>query len=428
MSELIRIENVSKRYRLGTINRGMLYKDMQSWWARKRGKEDPHEIVGEQGKYLKHGEEFWALRDINLTVNAGDSIGVIGRNGAGKSTMLKILSRTTSPTKGTIKTRGRVASLLEVGTGFHPELTGRENVFLNGAILGMRQREVRSKFEEIVEFAEIGEFIDTPVKRYSSGMYVRLAFAVAAHLDPEVLIVDEVLAVGDANFQKKCIGKMNSVNKDGRTVIFVSHNLAMLTSLCNKGIVLKNGKVDFEVGELGDAINHYINEVKELSDMKISDRKDRNGQGKIKINDLKVVNLAGETQTRYISGQSVEFNILYKVNDGLILNEISFAIGVYQGSSNFITLLASETAYKHYNEIKGEGIVKCRINSLPFTEGQYILNVIVRHKNDIQDWIQEAKLIQVENGDYFGTGKIVPESHGGVLLQQEWSHPVSCTI
>jgi len=425
MSELIRIENISKRYRMGVINRGMLYKDLQSWWARKRGKEDRHDIVLEHGKSksgANNGDDFWALRDISLSVHAGDTLGIIGRNGEGKSTLLKILSRTTTQTKGRVMTRGRISSLLEVGTGFHPELTGRENVFLNGAILGMRTREVKSKFDEIVDFAEIGPFVDTPVKRYSSGMYVRLAFAVAAHLDPEVLIVDEVLAVGDANFQKKCIGKMNSVNKEGRTVIFVSHNMAMLTSLCKKGLVLKEGELDLPPSPIQTAVNHYLSKLTVLSKTELIERGDRQGLGKIRITDLKAVNQRGEQQESYLSGQLVEFQIYYKCSLEEELNNVSFAISIYQGASNFIAQLGSEMAWKNLDGIKGCGIATCKLNKLPFTRGQYVLNVMVMQGGVIQDWIQEAKVICIENGDFYGTGKTPPESHGGVLFDQVWQN------
>lgn len=244
MSEtVINVDSLSKAYRLGVINHGMLYKDIQSWWARKRGKEDPHSKLDMYNREQLDGEDrFWALKDINLEVKQGDRIGIIGKNGAGKSTLLKILSRVTAPTSGSVKVKGRIASLLEVGTGFHPELTGRENIYLNGAILGMTKTEISRKFEEIVDFAGIGKFIDTPVKRYSSGMYVRLAFAVAAHLEPEILVVDEVLSVGDAEFQKKALGKMEDVSKgEGRTILFVSHNMAAVQTLCTSGVLLGEG-------------------------------------------------------------------------------------------------------------------------------------------------------------------------------------------
>jgi lipopolysaccharide transport system ATP-binding protein len=262
MSDIaIKIENLSKQYRLGTIGTGTLTHDLQRWWAKASGKEDPTLQIGMENKLSEAGGDYvYALKDINLEVKQGEILGVIGKNGAGKSTLLKILSRVTTPTTGTIDMYGRVASLLEVGTGFNPELTGRENIFLNGAIMGMNKREIRSKFEEIVEFSGVGKYIDTPVKRYSSGMYVRLAFAVAAHLEPEILIVDEVLAVGDADFQKKAIGKMQDVSyKEGRTVLFVSHNMGSLQQLCKKGVLLENGKGVFS-GSIEETIQKYQND------------------------------------------------------------------------------------------------------------------------------------------------------------------------
>ena len=263
MTTAISIQNVSKAYRLGVIGHGTLREDLQSWWARVRGREDPNRIIG--SKEAIEGDTLWALRDVSFDVEQGSVWGIIGANGAGKSTLLKILSRVTAPTGGQIKVRGRVASLLEVGTGFHPELTGRENIFLNGAILGMTKVEVRKKFDEIVAFSEIEKFIDTPVKRYSSGMYVRLAFAVAAHLDPEILVVDEVLAVGDAAFQKKCLGKMGAVAKEGRTVLFVSHNMGAVRNLCQQGVVLRNGRVAYK-GSANDAVDFYLDDHPALAD------------------------------------------------------------------------------------------------------------------------------------------------------------------
>ncbi|MEI6873734.1 MAG: ABC transporter ATP-binding protein [Spirochaetota bacterium] len=242
MGIAVLVEQLSKEYRLGAINHGMLYKDLQSWLARRTGRQDPHSRIGSE-RFADRPDRFWALKNINFEVQQGDRVGIIGRNGAGKSTLLKILSRITAPTEGTAKIRGKVTSLLEVGTGFHSELSGRENIFLNGAILGMKKREVERKLEEIIAFAEIAKFIDTPVKRYSSGMYVRLAFSVAAHLDSEILIADEVLAVGDASFQKKAIGKMSNLSSSqGRTVLFVSHNMGSVKQLCNKGMVMQAGE------------------------------------------------------------------------------------------------------------------------------------------------------------------------------------------
>ena len=260
MSDIaIKAEHLSKYYRLGVINNGTLFRDIQTWIARKRGKEDPHSKISEH-KYDGTDDGFWALKNLNFEIKQGDRVGIIGKNGAGKSTLLKILSRITAPTEGCVKIHGRVASLLEVGTGFHGELTGRENVYLNGAILGMKKKEVDRKIDEIIDFSGIEKHIDTPVKRYSSGMYVRLAFAVAAHLDSEILIADEVLAVGDAEFQKKALGKMNELSMgEGRTVLFVSHNMAAVKGLCNRGVILEKGKLKFISDSIDEAIAEYQN-------------------------------------------------------------------------------------------------------------------------------------------------------------------------
>lgn len=257
MSTVIQVENLSKSYRLGMIGGGTLRADVSRWLARLRGKSDPNLVIGQEHHARLMGQEFWALQNVSFEVKQGEILGVIGRNGAGKSTLLKILSRVTAPTSGEVRVKGRIASLLEVGTGFHPELSGRENIYLNGAILGMSKAEIRRKFDEIVAFAEVQDFIDTPVKRYSSGMYVRLAFAVAAHLEPEILIVDEVLAVGDAEFQKKCLGKMGEVSREGRTVLFVSHQIASVTRLCQSALWLDGGEVR-EHGPSDLVCSHYV--------------------------------------------------------------------------------------------------------------------------------------------------------------------------
>ena len=274
----IKTEDLSKAYQLGEIGTGTISRDLERWWAKLRGKEDPFLRIGETNDRTAKGNSniVWSLKDISFDINQGDAVGIIGRNGAGKSTLLKILSRVTSPTTGSIKVKGRIASLLEVGTGFHPELTGRENIFLNGAILGMRKVEIKKHFDAIVDFAGIERYIDTPVKKYSSGMYVRLAFAVAAHLESEILIVDEVLAVGDAEFQKKCLGKMGEISKgEGRTVLFVSHQMESIKSLCNKGLLLHHGQMVFQ-GEVNEVITKYSsknnNEISKtvISDLQLS--------------------------------------------------------------------------------------------------------------------------------------------------------------
>lgn len=306
---VIRIENVSKEYRLGMIGGGTLRGDLQSWWARMRGQEDSNTRIG--AKPLTN-EKFWALKDINIEVKQGDTFGIIGGNGAGKSTLLKLLARVTAPTTGNISFKGRIASMLEVGTGFHPELSGRENVYLNGTILGMTKAEVDMKFDEIVAFSEVEQFIDTPVKRYSSGMYVKLAFAVAAHLDPEILVVDEVLAVGDMKFQQKCLGKMGDVAAGGRTVLYVSHNMRTVEQLCNRAIVLDHGQIKYD-GETNEAISIYLEQNSEklvYNDLTIAEHNpDSNG-----FADLLSVELIGKDNCTYGYNDKISFALSWRAN------------------------------------------------------------------------------------------------------------------
>lgn len=303
---VIEINNVGKQYILGTIGTGTLSQDLNRWWANIRGKEDPYLKIGETNDRTQKGESrfVWALRDINLKVEQGDVLGIIGKNGAGKSTLLKILSRVTSPTTGDIKIKGRIASLLEVGTGFHPEMTGRENIYMNGSIMGMTKAEIRSKFDEIVDFAGVAKYVDTPVKRYSSGMMVRLGFAIAAHLDPEILVVDEVLAVGDAEFQKKAIGKMKDVSmQGGRTVLFVSHNMDSMLNLCNKGTILENGKVIFE-SDIRSAVAEYLSSGK--SDVHF--KQDDSNQ-KVYIKEVRFEGSENQQKGSFSFGEKVSFKV-----------------------------------------------------------------------------------------------------------------------
>jgi lipopolysaccharide transport system ATP-binding protein len=307
---VISVENLWKQYRYGVLSHRALYKDLQSWWARFRGKEDPNLpiLTGRQfNSSTDSADHFWAIQNINFEVKQGEVLGIIGKNGAGKSTLLKIMSRVTTPTRGQIKIRGRVASLLEVGTGFHPELTGRENIFLNGAILGMTKDEIRKNFDEIIDFAEIEKFIDTPVKRYSSGMYVRLAFAVAAHLEPEILIVDEVLAVGDAQFQKKCLGKMGDVAKEGRTVLFVSHNINAVQTLCSRCVLLDHGQIQ-AIGATSRIVEKYVTQMQ-----------DRTGQIHADTNRLHLLSSSAEynleEDTRCFVQVDLEFRALTDIQD-----------------------------------------------------------------------------------------------------------------
>ena len=307
MSTVIKVEHLSKQYRLGQIGTGTISHDVNRWWHKIRGKEDPYLKIGESNDRTVKGDSdyVWALKDINFEVKQGEVLGIIGRNGAGKSTLLKILSRTTAPTTGSVKIKGRVASLLEVGTGFHPELSGRDNIFLNGAILGMTRREIHSKFDEIVDFAGVERYIDTPVKRYSSGMYVRLAFAVAAHLEPEILIVDEVLAVGDAEFQKKCLGKMKDVSvNQGRTVLFVSHNMVAISNLCNNGLVMRNGSLEFS-GAVHESINYYMKNTVVKGEHFINQTAFKTD----KINEVRIVRRKDEESKTFSFDNEIELEI-----------------------------------------------------------------------------------------------------------------------
>lgn len=319
---VIRVEDVWKQYRLGVLSHATLQKDLQTWWARLRGRPDPNvRLDAVPTDPSKIGERFWALQGVSFDVREGEVLGIVGRNGAGKSTLLKILSRVTTPTSGVIKVNGRIASLLEVGTGFHPELTGRENIFLNGAILGMSKTEIRCKLDEIIAFSEVEKFIDTPVKRYSSGMYVRLAFAVAAHLEPEILIVDEVLAVGDAAFQKKCLGKMEDIGRGGRTVLFVSHNLAAIQRLCSRTAWVDHGTVR-QIGSSGDTVHAYLGGFERHSgsaDVDLRDWPERYGNGEAKIIAARLLNEKGEINNTIFrnKGFSVEFDFVSYCNKNL---------------------------------------------------------------------------------------------------------------
>ena len=340
--EVIKVENVSKAYQLGQFNTGTLANDLKRKWALFRGREDPFMQVGETNdRTVKSSSGLvWSLKDINLTANQGDTIGIIGRNGAGKSTLLKLLSQITSPTSGTIKTRGRIASLLEVGTGFHPELSGKDNIFLNGAILGMKKDEIKRKFDEIVDFSGVERYLDTPVKRYSSGMYVRLAFAVAAHLESEILIVDEVLAVGDAEFQKKCLGKMNDIShSQGRTILFVSHNLSSIKALCQKGILLENGLMISE-GNIDDVVENYITTGNKALDGKIDEDYPRlhyefkSAFREITLNDSEGIR-ADLFYFRDIIQMEIVFSVFEKIQNAVVfimITSLDSTLIVYQDS------------------------------------------------------------------------------------------------
>ncbi len=352
---VIKVEDVSKQYRLGQVGSGTLSHDLKRWWALARGKEDPFLKVGVENERTKSAtsDYTWALRDVNFQLNQGETLGVIGRNGAGKSTLLKLLSRVTSPTTGSIRVKGRIASLLEVGTGFHPELTGRENIFMNGAILGMTRREIKSKFDEIVDFAGVAMYIDTPVKRYSSGMYVRLAFGVAAHLEPEILIVDEVLAVGDAEFQKKCLGKMGDVASHGRTIIFVSHNMQAVQSLCKTSMYMRAGRM-VEIGPTDRVVNTYLNkEVQNCEHRKWDLNTDAPGNDKVNITGAELINNKQNKENNTLDVNSafqLKFEFYNKV-DGQLTN-LSLKLMSMSGICIFNTTTnAHKLAIGHYSSV-----------------------------------------------------------------------------
>jgi lipopolysaccharide transport system ATP-binding protein len=312
----IKAENISKLYRLGEIGSGTITHDLNRWWHKIRGKADPYAKIGEENKRDTAGGDWvWALRDVNFEVKAGEVLGIIGKNGAGKSTLLKLLSRVTSPTTGSIKAKGRIASLLEVGTGFHPDLTGRENIFLNGAILGMTKQEIKRKFDEIVAFAGVGRYIDTPVKRYSSGMYVRLAFAVAAHLESEILIVDEVLAVGDAEFQSRCLGKMKDVsNQEGKTVLFVSHNMGAIKNLCTHAMLMKNGTLAMD-GHTNDVIEEYLSEANETVRLVEYPADKRPTAKELEVVSIKVLDKNHRLDNLLTTGDDLKVEIAYNLKE-----------------------------------------------------------------------------------------------------------------
>lgn len=368
--EVIKVENLYKQYRLGVVSTGSVAHDLNRWWHSVLGKEDPYEkITGLNNRdQAVDGDYVWALQDINFSIKQGEVLGIIGKNGAGKSTLLKILSKVTSPTKGSVKVKGRIASLLEVGTGFHPELTGRENIFLNGAILGMTKSEIRAKFDEIVAFSGVEKYIDTPVKRYSSGMYVRLAFAVAAHLEPEILIVDEVLAVGDAEFQKSCLGKMRDVSGEGRTVLFVSHNLAAVQSLCSRVIHIKNGGI-LNVGETESIIQEYLLDNKTYSIQQTFDGEITDKEGVITLITGAIYN-SSKNDILYVGDDVVfEFHFNIHINS----KSLNLSLNVY--NPNGINVFNSMS--DSFRSQKGKIVCKCMLPGPFLNSSEYNITLVV---------------------------------------------------
>ncbi len=376
MNTVIKIENLGKQYRLGQIGTGTVSHDLNRWWAKIRGKEDPFLKIGEANDRTTKGtsEYVWALKNVDFSVNQGDVLGIIGRNGAGKSTLLKILSRTTLPTIGSLKVKGRIASLLEVGTGFHPELSGRDNIFQNGALLGMTKKEIVRKFDEIVDFSGVERYIDTPVKRYSSGMYVRLAFAVAAHLESEILIVDEVLAVGDFEFQKKCLGKMKDVsNKEGRTVLFVSHNMGAIKNLCTKGLLLENGQTKI-YGEIDDVINQYFKKSDAAEGYFTSGKLDKSEI--VSIRSIRLSNQTGRATEIFNTGDDLIVDLELESDEDV--SKPNIAVGI-KSKNGFITIANTMIDGNQMPDLKkGLNNFSISFKNIPLLPQEYFLGIGMR--------------------------------------------------
>jgi lipopolysaccharide transport system ATP-binding protein len=433
---VIRVEGLGKKYtimheqqvRHNTLRDAVAHQaSALARWA------NPFTLAGQMSRarryagdpHTKGEEDFWALKDVSFEIHRGERVGIIGRNGAGKSTLLKILSRITEPTTGRVEITGRVASLLEVGTGFHPELTGRENIYLNGAILGMTRREIRSKFDEIVDFAEVEKFLDTPVKRYSSGMYVRLAFAVAAHLEPEILVVDEVLAVGDASFQKKCLGKMEDVaDREGRTVLFVSHQISSIQKLCNKGLLLRGGKIAFN-GSSEEAINAYVNSSNHayLSARAVLASCKRGGSGEARFEDAGFVDPeTGERVESLSGGKPYLFRMLIRNQTSHTLRDVVISYAVTDMVGNYILLFRSTFEGEAFDLEPGVTTIDSYIESLPLAPSLYSTILFCSHRDSqVLDSVSDAIQLSVDNCIFFDSGSSGLPSHCKVLTKTSWS-------
>ncbi|MFH0854061.1 MAG: ABC transporter ATP-binding protein [bacterium] len=417
-NSIIKVSNISKKYNINQHQGGYVaLRDVLTNIIKNPFNFAKHKAKAIVGKTEK--EEFWALRDISFTVEKGEAIGIIGSNGAGKSTLLKILTRITPPTEGEIRMQGKVASLLEVGTGFHPELTGRENILLNGAILGMSKKEILEKFDEIVEFSGIKKFLDTPVKRYSSGMYVRLAFSVAAHLEPDILLVDEVLAVGDADFQKKCLGKMDEVTKKaGRTILFVSHNMAAIAKLCKKCILLENGKIKM-FGETTKTIASYLqNNPLTQNNNAIKNRMDRKGCEEIKLTSF-YVESEGEKTDAIFSGGRYSFCFGYETMNGKPVKNLGCSSSISRVGGEYLALNWTKHTKQEFKSAPAKGVIKCQINQkFPFGEGLYNIDAGLWINGDRKDYINNLLTFEVKKKDFYNTGSNIGSP---IYLEQNWS-------
>ena len=412
----IKAENISKQYRLGEVGTGTLTHDLNRFWSKVRGKEDPYFQIGESNDRTQKGSSdyVWSLRDINFEIEQGDAVGIIGRNGAGKSTLLKLLSKVTKPTTGNFKVNGRIASLLEVGTGFNPEMTGRENIYLNGAILGMRRQEITRKFDEIVAFSGVERYIDTPVKRYSSGMYVRLAFAVAAHLESEILIVDEVLAVGDAEFQKKCLGKMGDVSKgEGRTVLFVSHNMAAVKALCGSCILLENGLIR-DIDSTNNIISNYL-----LINSDLNSNWKRNSEinSEMFFQEINVLNSLSQVSNSIASGEDFKIKIILKVKEKVKNSTIAIKFSNVEGICVFTTSIHDSNNL--YDEIdEGEYEINANISNILMPGNYNLVIACFISREKLFDIVENEINLKIED---FGVQKRDKDRDGLVLPDFIWN-------
>jgi len=416
----IKFENISKQYHLGKIGTGTISHDLNRWWVTNiRRKENPYLKIGQVNDRasMAEGEYVWALKDINFEVKQGEVLGIIGKNGAGKSTLLKILSRVTTPTTGIITAYGRIASLLEVGTGFHPEMTGRENIFMNGSIMGMSKAEIKRKFDEIVDFSGVKKYIDTPVKRYSSGMKVRLGFAIAAHLEPEILVVDEVLSVGDAEFQKKAIGKMQDVSKgEGRTVLFVSHNMLSIKSLCTRSVMIEDGNICFD-GDVDESVEFYLNSNRNNAEDDLKKRIDRSGNGRLKIVEIRKINKYNKESEVFLSGESILLIIKIANPHKLKINDLRIDFALNDSNSHKISWFSTSLFQEKYTFEPDELLtISMEIPNIPLSGGLYTMNsnLIVNYQNE--DWVPNALRFEIIDGDFYNFGKTVVKGQGKFLI------------
>ena len=416
----VEASNLSKKYRLGTIGMSSLREDLSRWWARKKENATTKTNTNTAGinqSRMINDSEFWALHDLNFQIPKGEVVGLIGANGSGKSTLLKILSRITEPTEGDVKIRGKVASLLEVGTGFHPELTGRENVYINGAILGMTRREVDAKFDEIMEFAGVSDFIDTPIKRYSSGMTVRLGFAVAAHLDPDILIVDEVLAVGDLRFQNRCIKQMQKIANSGKTVLFVSHQMTTVENLCKSAFLLSEGKIVFD-GPAAKVISTYRERETFLHSNSLSERASREGNGNCKLVGLELRNESHQKIDALISGESAYIILNFEVVREQ-KNRMCLSLGISTPNQNRIAHLCMKTFGQSIAPTSDTTFeVRLKLPKVELNQGNYRVTTFLDDESgEIIDWVVDAFTLNVSESDFYGTG-MIPRIDQAVFLME----------